>query len=97
MLAVDNCDCVIGCIGFSRIAGTNEAFLHRFYVKASQKHQGIGTKLLYTAEHEMKKQGITISRVHLGAPKEQWFESYAFYPKHGYIEYEPRYMRKKLF
>lgn len=27
---------------------------------------------------------------------ERWFESYSFYPKHGYAEYEPRYMRKKL-
>lgn len=27
---------------------------------------------------------------------EQWFESYAFYPKHGYIEYEPRYMMKVM-
>ncbi|MCQ2429131.1 MAG: hypothetical protein MJ192_02255 [Clostridia bacterium] len=28
--------------------------------------------------------------------KEQWFESYAFYPKHGYTEYKPRYMMKVL-
>lgn len=95
-LAVDNHNCVIGCLGFSRIANTNEAFLHRFYVKASQKRQGIGTELLQTAEQEMKRQGIAVSKVHLGAPKEKWFESYAFYQKHGYIEYEPRYMRKEL-
>ncbi len=95
-LAVDSNDRVIGCLGFSRIDNTNEAFLHRFYVKASKKRQGIGTKLLQTAEQEMKRQGITVSRVHLGAPKEKWFESYEFYPKNGYIEYEPRYMRKEL-
>ncbi len=95
-LAVDSNDRVIGCLGFSRIDDTNEAFLHRFYVKASKKRQGIGTKLLQTAEQEMKKRGIAVSKVHLGAPKEKWFESYAFYPKHGYVEYEPRYMRKEL-
>ena len=95
-LAVDSNDSVIGCLGFSRIDDTNEAFLHRFYVKASKKRQGIGTELLHTAEQEMKRRGITVSKVHLGAPKEKWFESYAFYPKHGYIEYEPRYMRKEL-
>ena len=56
----------------------------------------IGTKLVQTAESEMRKQGITASLVHLGEPKEQWFESYAFYPKNGYREYKPRYMRKDL-
>ena len=44
----------------------------------------------------MCENGITVSKVHLGTPKEQWFESYAFYPKHGYIEYEPSYMMKIL-
>ena len=38
----------------------------------------------------------TVSKVHLGAPKEQWFESYNFYPKHGYVECEPRYMLKRI-
>ena len=74
----------------------SEAFLHRLYVKASEKHKDIGTKLLQTAENEMRKQGIKISLVHLGSSKEQWFESYAFYPKNGYQEYKPRYMRKEL-
>ena len=44
----------------------------------------------------MKTRGITVSKVHLGEPNEQWFGSYAFYPKHGYVEYEPRYMKKEL-
>ena len=42
------------------------------------------------------EKGVEVSLVHLGTPKEQWFESYAFYPKHGYCEYEPGYMRKEL-
>lgn len=95
-LAINEEDRVIGCIGYSKTENPAEAFLHRLYVKPSEKHKGIGTKLLHTAENEMRRQGITVSLVHLGEPKEQWFESYAFYPKHGYREYEPRYMRKDL-
>jgi N-acetylglutamate synthase-like GNAT family acetyltransferase len=95
-IAVNKNDRVIGCVGYSRIEHSEEAFLHRLYVKASEKHKGIGTKLLSTAENEMRRKGITVSRVHLGAPKEQWFESYSFYPKNGYQEYKPRYMRKNL-
>ena len=95
-IAVNEEDRVIGCIGYSRTDDPREAFLHRLYVKASEKHKGIGTRLLQTAETEMRKQGIAVSLVHLGSPREQWFESYAFYPKHGYREYKPRYMRKEL-
>ena len=95
-VAVNENDRVIGCIGYSRIENTSEAFLHRLYVKASEKRKGIGTALLYTAEKEMRRRGIRVSYVHLGEPKEQWFASYAFYPKHGYQEYKPRYMRKDL-
>lgn len=96
LLAVDEHDRVIGCGGFSRIPGTNEAFVHRLYVKASEKRKGIGSALLERIEMEMKARGITVSKVHLGEPREQWFESYAFYPKHGYAQYEPRYMSKNL-
>ena len=95
-VAVDDGDRVVGCIGYSGTEHPAEAFLHRLYVKASEKRKGIGTKLLQTAENEMRERGIAVSLVHLGEPKEQWFESYAFYPKHGYEEYAPRYMRKVL-
>lgn len=95
-LAIDDNDRVVGCIGFSSIPDTTEVFIHRLFVKVDKKHSGIGAVLLKTAEHYMRENGKTVSRVHLGAPKEQWFESYAFYPKHGYREYEPRYMRKEL-
>lgn len=95
-VAVDENGRVIGCVGYSRIAGTTEAFLHRLYVKPAEKRKGIGTALLQTAEAHMRSQGVTVAKVHLGSPKEQWFESYAFYPKHGYAEYEPRYMKKEL-
>ena len=95
-VAIDENDRVVGSVGYSKIENTNEAFVHRLYVKASEKRKGIGTVLLQVAENEMINQGIAVSLVHLGEPKEQWFESYSFYPKHGYFEYEPRYMRKNL-
>ena len=95
-VAINEDDRVIGCVGYSRNADPAEAFLHRLYVKAAEKHKGIGTALLQTAENEMRRQGVSVSLVHLGQPKSQWFESYAFYPKHGYCEYMPRYMRKDL-
>lgn len=95
-IAVDEADRVIGSIGYSKTEDPTEAFLHRLYVKASQKHKGIGTKLLQTAENEMRRRGIAVSLVHLGSPRQQWFESYAFYPKNGYREYRPGYMRKEL-
>ena len=95
-LAIDENDRVIGCIGCSRISDTAEAFLHRLYVKPSLKRKGIGSRLLNTAECWMRENGIKVSKVHLGSPQEQWFESYAFYPKHGYTEYEQRYMFKVL-
>ena len=95
-VAVNEEDRIIGCIGYSRTECASEAFLHRLYVKASEKHKGIGTMLLQTAESAMRQQGITVSLVHLGTPREQWFESYTFYPKNGYREYQPEYMRKDL-
>ena len=95
-VAINEEDRVVGCIGYSKRSNPEEAFLHRLFVKASEKHKGIGTQFLQTAENEMRKRGITASLVHLGEPKEQWFESYAFYPKNGYLEYKPRYMRKDL-
>ena len=96
-IAVDENDRVIGCVGYSKTADTTEAFLHRLYVKPSEKRKGIGTALLKIAESSMRDNGVTISKVHLGFPKEQWFESYSFYPKNGYYEYEPRYMKKELY
>ena len=96
LIAVDEKDRVIGCGGYSRIEGTNEAFIHRLYVKASEKRKGIGSALLEKIEAGMRSSGISIAKVHLGTPPEQWYESYSFYPKHGYVEYEPRYMMKEL-
>ena len=95
-LALDGDGRVVGCVGWSRKEETGEAFLHRLYVRASCKRQGVGSALLETAEAHMRAAGIKTAHVHLGEPREQWFESYAFYPKHGYTEYALRYMKKEL-
>ena len=95
-IAVDENDRVIGSVGYSKTENQKEAFLHRLFVKASLKNMGIGTALLNTAESYMSEKDIEVSHVHLGTPREQWFESYAFYPKHGYVEYKPGYMKKEL-
>ena len=95
-VALDENDRVIGSIGYSKTENEGEAFLHRRYVKPALKRTGIGTALLRTAENAMRERGIHLSLVHLGEPKQQWFESDSFYPKHGYAEYAPRYMRKYL-
>ena len=95
-LALDECDRVVGCGGYSRIPGTDGAFLHRLFVKPGLKRRGIGSALLEACENAMRAAGIRVSRVHLGEPRAQWFESYAFYPKHGYADDGERYMRKAL-
>ena len=95
-LALDENGRVVGCVGWQRRSDADEAFLHRLYVKARLKRQGIGSQLLRTAEDHMQDAGIAVVHVHLGEPKEQWFESCAFYAKHGYTEYAPRYMKKAL-
>ena len=95
-VAIDENDRVVGCVGYSKTEDPKEAFLHRLYVKAAEKRKGIGTALLQTAEQEMCRRGIGTVLIHMGQPKAQWFESYAFYPKHGYREYRPGYMRKEL-
>lgn len=94
-LALDESSRVIGCIGYDPIENTAEAKLHRLYVKYGLKRQGIGSALLKTAEDHIKAQGKAAVLVHLGE-KGYYFESYHFYPKHGYIEYVPRYMKKCL-
>ena len=92
-LAISNDNRVIGCIGYHKY-NQNTAKIQRLYVKCSMKRQGIGTKLLHTAEQHIKKAGYQYSIVHLGG--KEYFESKQFYPKHGYTEYTPSYMYKKL-
>lgn len=93
-LALDENDRVIGCVGYHSIEGTDEVRLHRLYVKCDRKRQGIGTQLLHTAQAHIRARGKTAIHVHLGG--KEYFESRSFYPKHGYVEYAPRYMKKVL-
>lgn len=98
-IAVDEQNRVIGSVGCNSISDSSEIWLHRLFVKADRKHQGIGTKLLATAETYAKEHDKPAVYVHLGQPKEQWVESYRFYPKHGYAVYDeakPNYMKKVL-
>ena len=93
-LAIDEDNRVIGCIGYNSIPGTNEVKLHRLYVKAARKRQGIGTRLLHTTELHLQKRGKNAVYVHLGG--KDYFESHSFFPKHGYKEYAPSMMNKEL-
>jgi len=93
-LAIDEHDRVVGCIGYNSIPGTTEVKLHRLYIKAARKRQGIGTRLLHTVELNLREQGKTAAHVHLGG--KEYFESRSFYPKHGYQEYAPAMMKKEL-
>ncbi len=93
-LAINEHDRVIGCIGYNSIPGTTEVKLHRLYIKAARKRQGIGTRLLYTVERHLREQGKTAAHVHLGG--KEYFESRSFYPKHGYHAYDGDMMKKEL-
>ena len=92
-LVIDNDDRVIGCGGYTSLLG-GEAKLRRLYIKADKKRQGIGTALLETAEKYLRRQGKTAVQIHLDG--REYFESHCFYPKHGYTEFAPDYMRKEL-
>ena len=93
-LAIDDAERVIGCIGYNRIEGTQEAWIHRLYIKYTLKRRGIGTALLTVLENHAKQQGIAVLHVHLGG--KEYYESRQFYPKHGYREYAPSCMKKEL-
>ncbi|MBQ4267936.1 MAG: GNAT family N-acetyltransferase [Clostridia bacterium] len=94
-VALDESNRVIGSVGYNSVENSDEVVLHRLFVKANLKHQGIGTALLKTAEEHLKGAGKKSVIVHLGN-KEHFYESWQFYPKHGYVEFEPDYMRKAL-
>lgn len=94
-LAIDENDRVIGSVGYSSVEGSDEVWLHRLFVKYNLKRKGIGGALLQMAESNIKSKGKTAIRIHLGEQK-YYFESYSFYLKHNYKQYDERYMIKKL-
>lgn len=93
-LAVNENDRVVGSVGCNLLP-KSEAAIHRLYVKATLKRQGIGSALLKTAEDFTKSNGRNVIKIHLGE-KKSFFESRKFYPKHGYTEYKPDYMEKHI-
>ena len=93
-LAIDASDRVIGCIGYNSIPDTSEVKLHRFYIKAALKRQGIGTAMLHMVEEYLRQQGKTAAIVHLGG--KEYFESRSFYPKHSYLPCGEDLLRKVL-
>ena len=92
-LAIDDNDRVIGCVGVR--SEDNFMWLRRLFIKPTLKRQGIGSALLAVAEDFARAKGVQEIRVHLG-DKERYYESWNFYPKHGYEMYLPRYMKKKI-
>ena len=93
-LAIDDNDRVIGCIGLK--INNDYGEIKRLFILPNMKRQGIGSKLLNTLEDFAKKNMIKILKLHLG-DIEHYQESRFFYSSKGFIEYEPRYMRKDLF
>lgn len=94
-LAIDENDRVIGSVGYSSVESSDEVWLHRLFVKYNLKRKGIGGALLQMAELNIKSKGKTAIRIHLGEQK-YYFESYSFYLKHNYKQYDERYMIKNL-
>ena len=93
-LALDERDRVIGCVGYNSVENAADVVLHRLYVKAARKRQGIGSVLLAVAEGYAKAQGKTAVIVHLDG--KEYGASRCFYAKHGYVEIAPGYMKKEL-
>lgn len=91
-VALDEFDRVVGCIG-TKLDDEGNLFLSRLYVKFDLKRQGIGSKLLQTAEEFAKENGYKEVHVHLS---KEYLASYIFYPRHGYIEYKDCYMKKNI-
>lgn len=94
-IALDENDRVIGSVGFNKNKNKDDVTLHRLFVKCNLKRNGIGNALLKTAEDYIKSHGKKTIYLNLGIGDE-WFESRAFYSKHGYTEYEPNKMKKEL-
>ena len=93
-IALDENDRVVGCVGCNLLP-EGAAVLHRLYVKYSLKRQGLGSALLETAENFARGNGRRVMRVHLG-DRITYFESRAFYPKHGYAYTDADHMVKNL-
>lgn len=77
-----------------QMSEADQTFAVEYYFRNLIWGKGIGSVLLETAEAHCRAQGKTAVHVHLGG--KEYFESYQFYPKHGYREYADRFMKKEL-
>ena len=94
-LAISDESRVIGSLGYSAIPGTDEVWLHRFYVKAALKGRGIGSALYARAEAHIQAIGKTAIRVHLGGAGYE--ASRDFYLRRGFrYDGDSEHMRKEL-
>ncbi len=79
-VAIDDSDRVVGSVGYNSVKTSDDAVIHRLFVKYNMKRQGIGTALLETAEEHLKSIGKKAAIVHLGN-KEHFYESWHFLSK----------------
>lgn len=84
---------VIGCVGYETI-NPLEARVHRLYIKPELKRQGIGSALLDTIVKYVKEKGYKKISIHLG--DEKYWESKLFYKAKGFVETEPRILKKAI-
>lgn len=92
-LALDDSDRVVGCLGVNRISASTVK-LHRFFVKASCKRQGIGSSLLETAEKHFASLGLSDIVVHIVGG--EYPDAKPFCDAKEFVEYQPCWMRKVL-
>ena len=85
---------VLGSLGWSSIPGTEDVWLHRFYVHPAHWRQGVGTALFRHVERQLRGLGKAAARVHLGG---RGYEgSQAFYLRLGFCYEDEEHMRKDL-
>ena len=92
-IMLDERDRVVGSVGCNLLPD-GEAVIHRLYVKADLKRRGLAPSFCRW-QRTLPSPRRTVMKLHLGE-KSSYFESRYFYPKHGYVEYRPDYMRKTL-
>ena len=84
---------VLGGLGYVPVS-EEEARLHRFYVRPDLKGKGIGTKLLSSAEKEIREKGFARVSVHIGEGPYRLARK--FYAEKGFVDAENSIMEKRL-
>lgn len=84
---------VLAGLGYVPVS-SEEARLHRFYVRPDLKGKGIGTKLLLAAEKEIRAKGFQRASAHIG--EGPYRMARRFYEKNGYADVENSIMEKRF-